>query len=390
MDVSEKIDGSNLMFGFDETGNFYTTRRNKGRPKRYYDSSEYEPVSVNNVFLAAHKVLKFAVGDMPIPGKEFEVEVLFGRQPNAIVYGSNRIVFIDKYPHPLPTSSVQISSSMVFSDDGIKTFSVNVQSEWTLNTIPRLNLKDINIPSECAKEEIKDILVNQILRNIQPAFRDVGDLQPHEDFGVEGIVIRDPESETSVKLVDRQTFTLINQFNFAIRNELKSAGPRFNPTSNQHMYTTFAATVGYVKASIFDSMLHDMSDLIGISGLSRYMGITRTLKKYRNVDEFILSWKIHNFESGRSCFIHSAQEALNRLEVARTSFIHMWKSYTLELTSGRTIRYTDEIYKRTIVTFAEIRKELTNIMKNIAQSSNLVELAMAVYGKQMRLAFPEV
>lgn len=389
MHVTEKIDGSNLVFGFDEDGKFYTTRNNKGKPERFYTNADYENIPINNVFKAAHAALSAQIGHKPVPNTEYEIEILYGRQPNAIVYGSNRIVFIDEFPHALPKDPVTINTNMIFSDDGINTYTQRVESVWTLTKVPRIEVYDLGLSRDLTRDEIKHILVEKILRTIKPAFRDAKDIQPHEDFGVEGIVIKDPETGVTVKLVDRHTFTLINQFNFAIRNELKTAGPRFNPANNKHLYDTFAATVGYQKTSIYDTLLAEIAELIGIPGLDRYMSITRTLKKYGYLEAFLDDWMLHDLDTAKAVFTHSVNNALDRLSTARGAFLRQWTTYELVLTSGRSIRYTDEIYRRTLVVFAEIQRELLEIRQNITLASDWHELALALYKKQMQLAFPE-
>lgn len=386
--VTEKIDGSNLLFGFDNKGKFYTTRNNKGKPERFYSNADYDDSPINNAFKAAHVALSATVAKHPIPNTEYEIEILFGRQPNAIVYGSNRIVFIDEYPMRLP-SDVTVTTNMIFSDDGIQTYTDRITTTWSFNHVPRITVDNVGLPSSITREEAKRVLVDRVLRNITPAFRDTLDIQPHEDFGVEGIVIKDPNTDLVVKLVDRSTFTLINQFNFAIRNELKSAGPRFNPANNTNLYHTFAATVGYQKTSIYDTMLAEIADFVGIPGIGKYMSITRTLRKYDDVESFLNDWRLYDLDAAKSVFAHTVNSAIARLHTARGAFLRQWTTYELILNSGQTIRYTDEIFKRTLVVFAETLREFNEMRQNIVLSTNWVELAAALYKKQMQLAFPE-
>jgi hypothetical protein len=393
MRVTEKIDGSNLVFGFDDDGQLYTSRLNKGRVERYYDPSDYENIPVNNTFKAAHAVLALHFQANPIDkpnyGTVYESEVLFGRQPNAVVYGSNRIVFISKFPHPLPEDQYTVTTDMIFSDDGRSTYTESVTSTWAIDNVPVVQVPNIYLDDSLSKEQAKDILVENILRHVQPTFRDATDIKPHEDFGVEGVVIEDPNTGDVVKLVDKHTFTLINQFNFAIRNELKAAGPRFNPANNTHLYTTFAATVGYQKTSIYDTMLSEIADMVGIPGLGKYMSITRTLKKYADPQQFLADWKLYDLDAAKAVFDHAVGEAIYRLTASRGAFLRQWQTYELILTSGKSVRYTEEIYKRTLVVFAEILREFNHIRNLIAQSTSWIELSRAIYGKQMQLAFPD-
>lgn len=386
LSVTEKVDGSNLVFGFEDDGRFYTSRANKGKEERFYSNTDYDNVPVNNAFKAAHAALSCTVATTPIPGTAYEIEVLCGRQPNAVVYGSNRIVFIDHYPH-IPTSRPSVRTNMIFSDDGVTLYKRRVQTTWSFSQIPNVDLDPMLFPDEMGKDEIKQFLVERVLRSIKPAFRDAPDIQPHEDFGVEGIVIAD-EDGNAVKLVDRQTFTLINQFNFAIRNEIKSTGPRFNPSNNKDLYREFIATIGYQKQSIYDTMLTEFADLVGVPGIGKYMTITRTMRKCETVEEFLDQWLVFDLEVTKSAFIHIVDSATSRLDIARSAFFSQWKTYCLTLNSGKQIRYTDEIYKRTLSVFAEVLQEFISIREKIEKSTNLNDLAEAIYAKQLRIAFP--
>ena len=91
--ITEKIDGAALVVGVDNDGKLYTSRSNKGQDKRHYYEYQYRQTPANAPFVNAHRYLAENPGLIP-RGYAFEVEVLFGRQPNAIVYGTNRVVFL--------------------------------------------------------------------------------------------------------------------------------------------------------------------------------------------------------------------------------------------------------------------------------------------------------
>ena len=387
MEITEKIDGSNLVFGYDENGQFYTSRSNKGQKEQFFSNEDYGDSPVNNAFKAAHAALSATVGSKPIPGTSYEIEILYGRQPNAVVYGSNRIVFIDSFPN-IPLETVTVTTQMIFTDDGISLYPKRVTSTWHFSQVPKITVDGLLLPPHYEKEDIKTALIERILRQIKPVFRNVSDLLPHEDFGVEGIVIRNPKTDLMVKLVDKHTFTLINQFNYAIRNEIKSTGPRFNPSKNHCLFQTFIATVGYQNASIYDLMLAEIAAAIGMSGMEKYLTITRTLKKYTSVANFISSWRVQHIDVVKGPVDLAVMRAQTRLTMARNVFIHNWRSYKLVLTTGRTIKYTDEIYKRTLLVFAEVQQELNALHNKIEKSTTLTDIATALYSKQIQSAFP--
>ena len=99
-EISEKIDGSNLQFGYDEQG-FYTSRETKGDAERLRSESEYEKEYNTTFQRSAHLALEKAIPSLLKSGHlkqgdAVEVEVLYGVLPNAVPYneGINRIIFL--------------------------------------------------------------------------------------------------------------------------------------------------------------------------------------------------------------------------------------------------------------------------------------------------------
>lgn len=96
--VTEKVDGSQLLFGIDENG-FYTSREGKGG-KRIYDVNDYEIDFHTSYRRYAHTALKMSE-DLLIeagmkPGDQVEIEVLYGELPNVVEYSkdANYLIFL--------------------------------------------------------------------------------------------------------------------------------------------------------------------------------------------------------------------------------------------------------------------------------------------------------
>ena len=86
--VTEKVDGSNLVFGFDSDGRFYTSREHKGG-KRYYGEGEYQKAFWTTSFRSAHAFLqqnKETLYEVMGDNSAIEAEILYGRVPNTIPY----------------------------------------------------------------------------------------------------------------------------------------------------------------------------------------------------------------------------------------------------------------------------------------------------------------
>lgn len=98
MVVSEKLDGTSFAFGLDDDGCFYTTRSGKGSADSIkFAAKDWGISAAANGFKAAHAALKQhsdLIAEVLAPGEAVDIEILFGRQPNTIVYGLDGFNYI--------------------------------------------------------------------------------------------------------------------------------------------------------------------------------------------------------------------------------------------------------------------------------------------------------
>ncbi len=430
MIATEKLDGSNLIFGFDSSGKFYTSREAKGGSDRFYSVNDYANRAADNGFKAAHAALEKVAPKLKKvvdSGEAVEVEVLFGRQPNAIVYGSNYIAFLRMIPgdngempdqdkikqlhSEMKGDSVTVEVPVVTTEDGMKLTTKNEKMDWKFTSVSYVeqhHFERVNTEEELAKFEewlkdnppanfktkkafldatrkfmlpIKEKLLDGIVRTLKPALRDV-DVSSSEDIGVEGVVLLDPKTGKQTKLVDKSIFTLINQFNYAIRNQIKGRG--VSTKNYEGLFKVFDASIGPQGASLYDDMLARINNVVGVPGLERYMGITRAIKKFSSPEEFLKAWKTQDVNQAKQGVSAGIKEGLEDLEQARQNFGQNWKEYKLTLSSGREIQYTDEIYKRTMMVFAETRQEMQQMLQDVQNAQTLADIANALYGRQLK------
>lgn len=97
-EATEKLDGSQILFGIDERG-FYTSREGKGG-NRVYNASDYELTFSNTYKRSAHLLLEAVLPYMERAGlkigDQVEAEVLFGEVPNVVPYSkdTNYLIFL--------------------------------------------------------------------------------------------------------------------------------------------------------------------------------------------------------------------------------------------------------------------------------------------------------
>lgn len=451
--ITEKLDGANLVFGFDNDGKFYTSRETKSG-NRYYTAEQYEGRPGNNGFRLAHDALarcEAILMEVLDNGEAAEVEVLYGRQPNAIIYGSNRIAFLRMLPgdngempnqekiHELndvfEVVGVRSTGTIVTTRNGMDLHEESVTENWKFASAPtvdpvkfvavqleRLNeykqwlkekqygmthleicncklnkIKKADLPEGITKQCLKDIrevtreiaiaqqmqlkeqYLDQVLRKIKPAYRDVQLEGTERNIGVEGVVIRRPETGEQVKIVDKENFTLINQFNYAIRNQIRSTSGVRNK---------FEATLGR-DVDLYTELLREFEQAIGVEGLGRLTSIKRVIKRHagntltETIGNFTAAFKNQNVGRLSEEISKSITKALLDLAFCHGKYLLERHSYTLTLPTGRTIRYTDEINKRTELLFAETRKELKDMRSQVEFAETLEDIAQALYRKQL-------
>ena len=453
--ATEKLDGANLVFGFDNKGKFYTSREAKGAAQKLYSVSDYEVNAANSGFASAHAALEKVAPELKKVvdnGEAVEVEILFGRQPNAIVYGSSYVAFLRMLPgdskkHPdqekvkkladvMKNKSVDVTTKHVATDDGVDIKAESVKHTWKFTSVSYVeshHFAKVNVKKEIAdfrkflkkknkvggldltnmdiigikltsvpknirpevkaereklakmatdkfKLPIKEKFLNEILRQLAPALRDI-EVEPHEETGVEGVVLLNPKTLEQLKIVDKDVFTIINQFNFAIRNEIKST------TRGRQKFENVSLGV---EGDVFGDMLKRVANAVGIPGLGEYISIKRTIKKFvgkdreETLNNFTKEFKIQQVNKLKPKVVAGIEEGISDLEEGLKKYNKEWKSYTLKLKTGKDIKYTEEIHKRTLMVFAEVRKEMREMLANVKKAKNVGDIAVAVYGKQLK------
>jgi len=143
-EISEKIDGSNLVFGYDEEG-FYTSREGKGQQQRFRSEGEYEigyqTMYRRSAHLALEKVLPLMErsGYLNV-GDSIEIEILYGPLTNVVPHEGdiNRIIFlrpitgnpdIKKLAELLEGHKANVQLKVPFTLDG-RTQQMRNEAQW--------------------------------------------------------------------------------------------------------------------------------------------------------------------------------------------------------------------------------------------------------------------
>ena len=153
-EITEKVDGSQILFGIDGNG-FYTSRETKGGT-RIYAAEDYGVSFQTTYMRSAHALLEHALPQLKSAGlrrgDQVEAEVLYGELPNVVPYSgdTNYLIFlrttegtvnIGRLKQKLDEQSLSISLVSPFTDDGM---SINLREEtntWVFSRAPLLENK---------------------------------------------------------------------------------------------------------------------------------------------------------------------------------------------------------------------------------------------------------
>lgn len=460
--VTEKLDGTALTIGFDNDGKFYTTRRGKGSDKLIYNSEDYGVNAAANVFKSAHEALKAnekALSPLVSNGTAFDIEILYGAQPNAITYnasGANHIVFLKATIGTDPTKPLDHSrvpelgkaladKSTTVSVDGVDTVDGTELSELSISTtwkfaaskfisgtevdnsavqneilavekylsqrndiassytgkvatnkeVLQLSTTGISVEGkERIKTEktkiqdvikndyvldIKDILLEKFISKFSGSMHD-GALEQADAVELEGLVFLNTTNGTQFKLVDTEVFKQINKFNYKVRLTIKGKILTDNPDAPLES-----------RGGIYGAAYIRIVNLLNIPGIARPGAVKKTLAPLvgktvqdtiNNIAQSANNSPNHN--SIKTKIIAVLDTTDGNIVKALVVFKDEHDAYELKLNNGKVVKYTEEIVKRTLLTFAETRKTIAKLRSDIAKTSSLQDIISVLLGEQIK------
>lgn len=457
MRVSEKNDGQNLWFGLDDEGKIFTSREGKrDNSERFYSEEDYPyfaayngPRGVQAVLMQRERDIKSVLQ----PGDTVELEILFGRQPNAVTYGLDGKNFIailrgvegtsdikaDQLAGILENQETSVKIHIVDTKDGenleriptTQTFrfvgvqkikpemlqSINVETEIKaledfleaksgIDDFSNFELmstslgsisKDKRVEAKAAKEQIlsdvktkyklaiKKELLDKFVSKIKPALA-ANDLSGDEDIGIEGVVLKDPITGEQIKIVDKDSFTTINQFNFAVRNQISGM---IRTLDDSAPLETRGGVIGQMKIRV--------ADLFGNKELALGRAVRKIFADAKGKDPSETLRNVAKTLNGSDDFngvknkvVAIVKATIDELVQMLADFKHHKENpehtYRLKLKNGKTIGLSPEIVKRTLMVFAETKRNIVELLEKVKNTKEFDELVAAFYGRIAKAA----
>jgi len=452
--ATEKMDGSNLWIGVDENNTLFTSREGKrSGSSRCYSLDDWPDVAAFNQFKAAHAALELKSADitkiMP-PGSMVEAEVLFGRQPNSVIYGSGNKSYIaflrgvngtsdavvDNLNSQLQNQEVEVTVELLDTSDGEtldktrESFRVQFTTPQKIDSaslqgadvteqltaleaflraesaVAGLNNKELMLTSltqvkkdarpevKAAREAvlaqvqrefkipIKQVLLDKIVKKLKSALSD----EPDAGIGIEGIVLRDPTTGRQVKIVDRDTFSIINRFNQAVRGEIQGA---LNTTDPDSPLESRGGLVGTLRIRI--------ADVLGNRELARPGAVKKILEpiKGETPEQAIRNFAdtmagINDYTAIKKKVLAMTAGTATELKEKLEDFKENQSGYSLKLKNGTELKLSPEVIKRTLLSFAEAKKNLTVLFDKVKVTTSLAQLLAILYGVQAKKVHQQV
>lgn len=429
----EKLDGSNLQIGKDETGKIFLSREQKGtQSDRYYSPDDWGNDFWSTGFRSAHyavlRARKF-INQHLQSGDIIDCEVLYGPQPNAIIYSDthNYIIFlrayegnpnIDRLKDVLENINIKVTvPDVMFTDDGLSISKKTENQIWQFGMTPKVDRNAIHAlatseeisqemlklkkyltqeskiklttgrtltnadilttklnerpadaaPSEWAevknqikvekeiingqisglKLNIKKVLIDKLLRRISSKFGP----KVNDGGWIEGVVFTNPETKKMFKIVDKDTFTKLNKFNWLVRSQ--------------------------VQTGLMEKSYEKIAEKIGHAPLGKKQFRKKYLQQNGETTEEAIkniAKNISNYEANEAMKIVKKSKAI----LKKYLDLYNRKKHELEISTedGKKFKYTDEVNNRTLSYFAELNRSF-NRMSNLLQEkkySNFVSI----------------
>jgi hypothetical protein len=427
--VTEKVDGSQILFGIDENG-FYTSRETKGGD-RVYSVEDYDIQFSTTYRRAAHSLLE---GILPKlreaglkPGDQVEAEVLYGELPNVVPYSadSNYLIFlrttegnvnIDRLKQKLDGLSFSVTLECPLTEDGKNIILAEKSDHWRISSVPQ-----IPVQHQCfqhiieqklgemrsyllkdTKFGIPNMTVDKIPLNRIPVWCSQPDWKiTKEELKIEKEKVQYKLFEMKMEIKEIFLDHMVRPYGSMFSTDKNSwiEGVVLKNKDNGRMVKiidkkTFGAIREFawkIRNSLIDRPrgLNDTFSYLGevYVGLATALGHpelgTMQCKRYHKqmILENINLFDVKEYMLG---FLENKKQHLEELLDKYNKDEHLLELCVEEGVFKHTISYKDSfIGKRTKETFASIFEQLDTLKKNITNANSQEEIIQAIAGRYL-------
>ena len=309
-DITEKVDGAQLLFGVDENG-FYTSRESKGGA-RVYEAAGYLGSFSNTYMRSAHLLLNIALPFLKEAGlrigDQVEAEVLFGELPNVVPYSADKshLIFlrttagnvsIDRLNERLADKSFAVGISRPVTPDGRSVLIVEDTDVWQFARVPQIAIDT---------KALKKILIPQVLSFVTYL---------NEDSGIKGVsngFIESTPLNKCPKWCEASDWKIYKD----LTKEKKESVRTVVKEHQMSIKTTLLNTIVRNRASAFGPLHEDGGWIEGVVLKHRATGETVKLVDktvFGTIREF--AWDVRNTLTEGAKSVDNASSFLGKLQV---------------------------------------------------------------------------
>lgn len=374
------------------------------------------------------------------PGEMVESEVLFGTIPNAVAYdGKNWVAFLRMVEGPparikeLETAfkgkKTVVKSKLLTTSDGINIKREDHPVEWNFTStsfIDSHSLEKVNVQVQLAKLKIfikapakgfpefnncevmtipltmvpkekrdafkalrekvrketkekfqlpiKEELLNQFVRKLGPKLGKTAD----EGGWIEGVVILDPNTKKQLKIVDKDVFTKVNEFNWQVRAAIGAKAKGANQ----------------LDVSLMGKYTQDLGKVFAIPNLFITAQSGRILKKLGGKSaEDTLERLVGQLPKGQEYSAYKGaleslvKKTVKDLDDSLKKYNQTRNKQKLVVDKGpvkKTFDFNEDIHERTLQVFAESRADLISVLEISKRASSPAEVLAFLLRNKLR------
>lgn len=447
----QKLDGANLLIGRDVKGKLFASREQKGG-ERFYKPKDMPKRSAYDGFRAAFAACLQIEGDLSSeikPGQTLSCEVLFGEQPNTVIYGKDGLSYLafleptlgddptieldQDLPMRLakalakkrvttmePCNDTTDGETMVRTPKNVtwaftcsdlvdkKVYDVDLTdaldkiekflqqtNKMALNDGEHLTNYDVMTGKEAnlaaerkrigeeVREKFKLPIKTELLRLVKKLKPSLSKEQG--PVGAEGVIFKDLKTSEVFKVVDREDFTTVNKFNYEMRNKIVGRIASSDPNLPLEQ-----------RGGIVGNVRIRCAMLLGIQGLEVPARAKKVLEpmagptKEKTLANIMIALQPLSFESAKRKMGAIITSGLHDLEDELDAFKSKGSEGKIQLSNGKEVGITPEVKRRTLLTFADARIELMDLLQKIRTAKTKTDLVTPFIGRALDDLHPVV
>jgi hypothetical protein len=215
---------------------------------------------------------------------------------------------------------------------------------------------------------IKNEFLENLVRKQKPSLRS----SKSDDAGfmsIEGLIFTDKETSERFKIVDRDDFTAVNKFFYQVRNRIVG---RITTSNEDLSLESRGGIIGDAKVRCM--RLFSIPDLEMPGQAKRALEPFKADTRQETLKKLQETVKSLNFMAIKRKMAAVMTHCMSELEDELDEFKSTVDELELQLPTGKTVKYTPEIRRRTLMTFAEGFMTVNQSLRAIRSANGFTDL----------------